>query len=128
MRRGLLAFEVVALAFAIGPGYAQVARAEEIPQYSAAEIRNMARAAQTPEQYTQLADYYQARRRMYVRKAAEEMDLVIQRNAVFTSLSEKWPRPVDSARNLYDYYLYQAAKSAATAARYADRANQAAAR
>jgi hypothetical protein len=128
MRRGLLAFEVVALAFATGPGYAQVARAEEMPAYNAAQIRDMARAAHTPEQYTELADFYQARRRMFVSKAAEEMDLWARRNAVITPLSEKWPRPVDSARNLYEYYLHQAAKSAATAARYADRANQAAMR
>lgn len=128
MRRGVLAFEIVALAFAAGPGYAQTARAEEPPQYTAAQIRDMARAAHTPDQYSELADYYQARRRMFVRQASEEMDLWAQRNAVITPLSEKWPRPVDSARNLYDSYLYQAAKSAARAARYSDLANKAAAR
>lgn len=126
MRRGLLAFEVVALAFATGPGYAQTARAKEPPQYTAAQIRDMARTSHTPDQYSELADYYQSRRRMFVHKASEEMDLWAQRNAVITPLSQKWPRPVDSARNLYDYYIYQAAKSAARAARYSDLANQAA--
>jgi hypothetical protein len=125
MRRGLLAFEVVALAFAAGPGYAQMAHAEEPPDLTPAQIRDMARSAHTPEQYTQLADYYQARRRMYVKKASETMDLWARRNAVITPLGEKWPRPVDSARDLYDYYLHQAAKSAATAQRYSNLANNA---
>ena len=128
MRRGLLAFEVVALAFAAGPAYAHVAHAEEPPDLTPAQVRDMARSAQTPDQYGQLADFYQARRRMYVRKASEAMDLWARRNAVITPLSEKWPRPVDSARDLYYYYLYQAAKSAATAQRYSDLANRAAER
>ena len=43
-----------------------------------------------------------------------------------TSLSEKWPSPVDSARNLYDDYVYKVAQSAALFAKYdrlADSAN-----
>lgn len=128
MKRGFLAFEVVALAFAAGPAYAHVEHPEQPREFTPAQVRDMARAASTPEQFSDLADFYQARRRMFVRKAAEAMDLWAQRNAVITPLSEKWPRPVDSARNLYEYYLHQAAKSAATAARYSDMANKAALR
>jgi hypothetical protein len=85
----------------------------------------MAREAQTPQQYAALADYYQARRRMYVRMASAEMAEWSRRSAMTTPLSEKWPRPADSARNLYEYYLHQAAKSASTAARYSRLADQA---
>lgn len=126
MKRGWLTFEVVALAFASGPLYAQVASADMPADYTPAQIRALARVAHTPEQYTQLADYYQQRRRSFVRKASEEMDLWATRNTVIAPLMEKWPRPVDSARNLYGYYLHQAAKSAATAARYSDLADRAA--
>jgi len=37
---------------------------------------------------------------------------------MFTPLSEKWPRPGDSARNLHDYYQYKAAQSAALLGNY----------
>lgn len=125
MRPNLLAFEIVALAFAATPAYTR-AVAQDLPQYSPAQVRQMAREARTAQQYGELADYYQMRRRMFVRKAAEEMDEWARRNAVITPLSEKWPRPVDSARNLHDYYVYQAAKSAAASARYSKLADQAA--
>ncbi len=49
---------------------------------------------------------------MFKRKASEEMRLWAERNARINPLSEKWPRPVDSARNLHDYYEYKANEAA----------------
>jgi len=95
------------------------------PEYTSAQIRKMAREAHTVEQFTVLADYYATRRRMYKRKAAEEMHLWAERSAVITPLSEKWPRPVDSARNLYDYYEYEANEAAIEQTKYSKLADEA---
>jgi len=95
--------------------------------YNGADIRKMTREAHTVDQYTALTQYYAARQRMFEQKAAEEMHLWAQRAEMVTPLSEKWPRPVDSARNLHDYYEYKAAQAAGLAAKY-DKLADAAAR
>jgi hypothetical protein len=102
--------------------------ATDQPEYTGAQIRRMVREAHTVEQYTILADYYATRQRMYKRKAAEEMHLWALRSEVVTPLSEKWPRPVDSARNLYDYYEYKVSESAKLEAQYSRMADDLAAK
>jgi len=118
MKSRVLAIEVVLLAFTAGSFHTPVYAQSAVPHYSSSQIRRMVRTARTAQQYGTLADYYEVQRRMYVRKAAEEMHLWADRSEMMTPLSEKWPRPVDSARNLYEYYLYKAARSAALCARY----------
>jgi hypothetical protein len=98
------------------------------PQYTGAQIKQMVREAHTVEQYTALADYYATRQRMFKRKAVEQMHLWAMRSTSTTPLSEKWPRPVDSARNLHDYYEYEASRSAALQAKYSRLADEAAAK
>ena len=88
----------------------------------------MAREAHTVEQYTVLADYYAVRQRTYQRKAAEEMHMWALRSEMSNPLREKYPRPVDSTRNLYEYYEYQIAQSAALFAKYDRLADAAAAK
>jgi hypothetical protein len=119
LRRTLLSFAVLVVALTAGtvPAAAST-RPSDNPDYTPAQVRKMAREAHTVQQYTVLADYYQTRQRMFKRKAAEEMHLWAQRNAVITPLSEKWPRPVDSARNLYDYYVAMENDSAAKVAHF----------
>jgi hypothetical protein len=78
----------------------------------------MVREARTVQQYTVLANYYQARSRMFKQKAAEAMHLRAERNAVISPVYEKWPRPVDSAHNLYDYYEAMENDSAANVAHF----------
>jgi hypothetical protein len=85
---------------------------------SAGEIREIARTARSQAQFTQLASFYQARQSLYLGKAAEEKQLWQDRSQIAAPVMEKWPRPVDSARNLYQYDLEQAAQSAALAAKY----------
>jgi hypothetical protein len=83
---------------------------------SGAQIKKMVREAHTVEQYTALSDYYAAQQRMYKRRAAEEMHLWALRAEVTTPLSEKWPRPVDSSRNRYEFYEYKVAQAGALCA------------
>lgn len=87
-------------------GFAEEVSADR-PEYTGAQIKRLAREAYTVEQYTTLADYYATRKRLYKRKAAEEMNIWAERSTMVNPLSEKWPRPVDSARNLHDYYEYK---------------------
>jgi hypothetical protein len=89
------------------------------------QMTKLAREAHTGEQYSVLADCYAARQRMFRRKASEEMHLWAVRNAMINPLSEKWPRPVDSARNLHDYYEYKASQAARMQAMFSKRADEA---
>ncbi|KAA6456662.1 hypothetical protein DYQ86_24680 [Acidobacteria bacterium AB60] len=107
-------------------GAAEKASGDPRVEYSSAQIRKMVREAHTVQQYTVLADYYAIRHRMFKRKAAEEMHIWAERNAVITPLSEKWPRPVDSARNLHDYYEYKAGEAAELQAQSSKLADEAA--
>jgi hypothetical protein len=119
---GILAFSLTSasLCMAKGDGEAQ-------HEYSTGQIHKMVREAHTGEQYTIIADYYYRRQQQYRLKAAEAMHLWADRNATVTPLSEKWPRPVDSARNLHDYYAYESSRSAALFAKYSALADAAAA-
>lgn len=98
------------------------------PQYTSAQIRKLSREARTAEQFGELADYYAIRQRMFKRKAAEAMDLWAQRNAVITPLSEKWPRPVDSAKARYDYFEYEVNRCGELSRKYSRMADAAAAK
>lgn len=118
LRRRLIASATVVVVIASAAGLAAAATLDDRTEYTNAEIRQLARHAHTPQQFAVLADYYQTRRRMYQRMAAREMNLWAERNAVMTPLSEKWPRPVDAARNLYEYYRQMADQSAALVERY----------
>lgn len=93
-----------------------------------AEVRRMVREAHTVDQYSALADYYATAGRMYKRKAAEEMHLWAERSAMINPLSEKWPRPVDSARNLHDYYEYKANQAFQLQTKYSKLADELAAK
>jgi len=128
MRNNILAFEVVALAFAAGPTYALTAPENQKLEYSSVQVREKIRDARTPQQYSELADFYQTRRRTFVRKASEEASEWARRKSGISPISEEWPAPTDEARNLYGYFLRQAAKAASNAARYSRLADEAAAR
>lgn len=118
MRRNLLAIGILALGLSAGSLWAAEKNAQDGTGYTSAQIKAMAREAHTVEQYNVVADYYAVRQRMYKRMAAEEMHLWALRAEMITPLSEKWPRPVDSARNLHDYYEYKADQAAALCAKY----------
>ncbi len=118
LTRNLLKLAILIVVLTAGTLRAAATELTDRPEYTSAQIRKMAHEARTVQQYTVLADYYATRRRMWQQKAAEAMHLWAERNAVITPLSEKWPRPVDSARNLHDYYQAMANESAALVDRY----------
>jgi hypothetical protein len=61
-------------------------------------------------------------------RLGEEIHLWALRSEMTNPLGEKWPRPVDSARNLYEYCEYQIAQSGVLFAKYDRLADAAAAK
>src|SRR5882757_3203131 len=99
MKRILAATGIVMFALTAGTVRAAQKDSPNEPGYTGSQIKNLAREAHTVEQYTVLADYYAVRQLTYRRKAAQEMHLWALRSEMTNPLREKWPRPVDSARN-----------------------------
>jgi hypothetical protein len=54
----------------------------------------------------------------YLRQAAEEKKEWERRSQNVTSAAAKYPRPADSSRNLYEYYMYKASKAETLEAKY----------
>jgi hypothetical protein len=106
-----------------GTVIAQESEVAAQPLYTRSEIKKMAREAHTVEQYKVLADYYASQQKLYAFKKVEMMHLWRQRNEMYYRV-EKWPRPIDSARNLHDYYEYKANEAAKLQAKYLRCADQ----
>jgi len=119
MTRNLLATCILAIAF-VGVGAAQgtASSSETGANYTLAQVKQLARNAHAPEQYTALASYYGAQKANYLQQAAEEKKEWEQLGQNIMSMAAKYPRPADSARNLYEYYMYKANKAGALEAKY----------
>jgi hypothetical protein len=88
------------------------------PSYSHAELKKMIGEAHTAEQYKTLATYFSSQAKSYKQKAANEKQEWWRRSQVDAALYEKYPRPVDSSRNRYEYFAYEAQQMNAQASRY----------
>jgi hypothetical protein len=113
MNRKLIAVAALALTASL-TGIAQPAPT----QISHHELHNLMQNAHDATQYKQLADYFRQQETQYRAQAAAEL---VERNrrAQYTmGTAQKYPRPVDSAQNLYESYLYQADRAAAQAKHY----------
>jgi len=119
MNRNLFATCILAVAFA-GTASAQsaVSSAETGAHYTKAQVKELKRNAQAPAQYAVLASYYGAQKADYLRQAAEEKKEWERRSKNASGAFGKYPRPVDSARNLYEYYLYKASENRVLEAKY----------
>jgi len=85
-------------------------------------LRQLALEAHAPAQYAAVANYYGERRSDYLKKAAEEEQEWVRRSQNIMGVAAKYPRPVDSARNLYEYYKYKASEAGTLEAKYNRRA------
>jgi hypothetical protein len=93
------------------------AEAPSRPNYTRAEIQDMARNAHTAEEYRVLAEYYRSRQLTYELCARAEMHEWVRRTFDVSS-PDKYPSPEDSSRYRYEYFTYEAAKMGMLAARY----------
>ena len=116
--RRLIAAGILAVAFANGIAYGAVTMPENRLHYTAAQVKRMIREAHTPDQYRAIAHYYEDRQSEYSQKAAEEMAEWERRSHNVAGPAAKYPRPVDEARNLYEYYAHVADDSAFQAEKF----------
>ena len=121
MTRNLFTTSILALAF-VGTGSSMVAAsaAETGDHYTKAQMKELARKAHAPEQYKLLAHYYGERQKNYLELAAEEKTEWERRGHNVSGILAKYPRPVDSARNLYEFYMAKASESGTLEAKYSD--------
>jgi hypothetical protein len=87
---------------------------------SSREAQSLMKSAHSSAQYKQLAEYFNEREAEYRAKAAAEKIERDRRAQVNAGLYQKYPRPVDSAQNLYESYVAEADSAAQQAHRYAE--------
>jgi hypothetical protein len=88
------------------------------PHYTREQLKQLIREAHTPSQYAALAAYYDGQRQDFQQKAAEEKVEWERRSQNIVSVAAKYPRPVDSARYLYEYYTQEASEAGSLSAKY----------
>jgi len=119
MKRSLFAASLLSLALA-SAGIAQGTDSspETGARYTQAQVKQLAHSAHAPEQYKALASYYGGQRDSYMQQAAKAKKEWLQLSQNSTSAAAKYPRPADSARNLYEYYMSKASKAETLEAKY----------
>ena len=86
--------------------------------YSKAGLAQLRKEAYTPEQYHALALYFDQRKSSFQDQANQEKKEWERRSQNVVGPAAKYPRPVDSARNLYEYYDYEAHQAGVFQAQY----------
>ena len=119
MKRNLFAACILSSVL-VGIGNAQqaVLSPETDAHYTKAQVEQLVRHAHTPDQYRVLASYYGVQKNSYLKQAEEEKQEWSRRSQNIVSIAAKYPRPVDSARNLYEYYMSKASESGELADKY----------
>jgi len=119
MKHNLLATLVVSLAVScVGNAQAVNSQANDSAHYTHAQLHRLLHDAHTPEQYGALANYYSKQQKDYLQQAADAKAEWDRRSQNIVSVAAKYPRPVDSARNLYEYYMYKASEAGALSTKY----------
>jgi len=77
-------------------------------QIAKSELRRMIRDAHTQEQYVVLAKYFRAQQQHFEQEAQAEKVEWIRRSANVSGPAAKYPRPVDSSKNRYEYFSAEA--------------------
>jgi hypothetical protein len=111
----VFALAVLACAMAVGRARAAAPQAQNL---SHTELKTMMQNAHTTEDYMTLASYFRWRQEQFDQKAHEELVFWAQRSANVSLAAAKYPRPEDSAKNRYDYFVYESQKMSGQAARY----------
>jgi hypothetical protein len=116
MKRLIPVAVTVALAFATIE--VVQAKAADVSHLSQTEVKEMVRNAHSVEQYKTLAGYFRARQQAFEQQAQSEKAEMDRRSQNTTGISQKYPRPVDSSRNRYQYFTYEADQMSQQAAHY----------
>ena len=108
---------ITLVSFALATGVLQAESAAD-RNLSHAELAKMIRAAHTPQQYQSLAGYYRSRQAAFEKQAQEEKAEWDRRSQNIVGPAAKFPRPVDSSRNRYEYFTYEAQQMSQQATHY----------
>ena len=87
-------------------------------ELSRVELQTMIRSAHSTQQYQQLATYFRARQQALEKQAMAEKAEWDRRSQISASVAQKYPRPVDSSRNRYEYFTFEAKQMSEQAAHY----------
>jgi len=82
------------------------------------DLKKMMRDAHTSEDYLTLASYFRWRQTEFEQQARSEKMEWDRRSMNAYLAAAKYPNPVASSRNRYEYFTYEAQKMSAQAARY----------
>jgi len=96
------------------------ASAPQATTITQSQIKQMVKDAHTPAEYKILAGYYQTQQESYLREAAEEKKEWARRSQYVVLSAAKYPRPVDEAKYLYEYYSAKADESGKLFVKYSD--------
>jgi hypothetical protein len=119
MNRNPFATSILVLALAGAAGAQSTASsAENGVHYNRAQLKELTLNAHAPAQYAVIASYYGERHTDYLRQAAEEKKEWMRRSQNSAGTFAKYPRPADSARNLYEYYMYKASEAGELEAKF----------
>jgi hypothetical protein len=112
-------YRVTALAslIVLGAGMSYAASQTDT-QLSKAEVQSMVRSAHSTQQYQTLAAYFRSKQDTLEKQALAEKAEWDRRSQVNAALYQKYPRPVDSSRNRYEYFTYEANQMGQQAAHY----------
>jgi uncharacterized protein (DUF427 family) len=105
------------LAFALTSGIARAASANGA-DYSRSELKKTVRNAHTAEQYRVLASYYRMRQQQFTDQAHDEIVWFARRSMNVSLPAAKYPTPLNSSRNRYEYFNYEAQRMSQQAAHY----------
>ena len=75
--------------------------------YTKSEIKQMIRDAHSAQQYHKIAAYFEGRQQYFKQQAQSEKLEWERRSQNVTGPAAKYPRPVDSSRNRYEYFSYE---------------------
>jgi hypothetical protein len=96
-----------------------VAEPSSTPSYSKAEVKQMMRDARTAQQYRLLADYFGTQQKKFAEQTRTEKEEWARRSQNVSGLAAKYPRPVDSSKNRYEYFSYEADQMGEQSSHYA---------
>ena len=106
MFTGVLAMAASSMAIA------QQAAVRQAAGYSHAEVKQMLQGAYTPEEYQELAAYYRGQQQTFRERARGEWSEAVRRSQFSLATAAKYPRPVDSSMNRYEYFSYKSRQMA----------------
>jgi hypothetical protein len=119
MNRTSIAVGILSFALSLaGAAQSTVQTASLSAPLSAHDVHNLMKTARNVAEYQQLAGYFHQQEAQYRAEATAEKAERDRRAQVNAGLTQKYPRPVDSAQYLYDSYVSQADNAALQARHY----------